>query len=210
MPLPIGRQDPESGHLHHCRYPQAVPAGAGPGRFGGDNPLLEKRLLRPHRGRSVPQWPIRQFGDGAKRPSLRLSQVSKRLRSWLLPGCRGPGQTIPPWSVGCKWGGSNVHGIGAMGPAEPRPQGQARPGFWHTWPGSCTRCASGCPCWLSLDLQGDWRLRQGSEATEARAHLPKQIRRWGGLRIAAVRLSSTREGARIRLRWFSCWKRSWR
>jgi len=104
LPLPIGRQDPEGGYLHHCRYPQGVPAGAGPGRFGGDNPLLEKRLLRPHRGRSVPQWPIRQSGDGAKRPSLRLSQVSKRLRSWLLPGCRGPGQTSPPWGVGCKWG----------------------------------------------------------------------------------------------------------
>jgi hypothetical protein len=98
LPLPIGRQDPEGGHLHHCRYPQGVPAGAGPGRFGGDNPLPEKRLLRPHRGRSVPQWPSRLSGDDVKRPSLRLSQVSKRLRSWLLPGGRGPGQTIPPWA----------------------------------------------------------------------------------------------------------------
>jgi hypothetical protein len=97
-----------------------------------------------------------------------------------------------------------------MGPAEPRPQGQARPRVLAYLARFVFQLRQWLPLLAIVKLQGDWRLRQAPAATEARAHLPRQKRPRDRLRIAAVRLSSTREGARIRLRWFSCWKRSWR
>ena len=70
------------------------------------------------------------------------------------------------------------------------------------------------PCWrlqrTEAHLAADRQLCKGPVAAEARAHLPRQERRWGGLRIAAVRLSSTREVDRHRLRGCSCWKRDYR
>jgi hypothetical protein len=57
---------------------------------------------------------------------------------------------------------------------------------------------------MEVHLAADRQLCKGPVAAEARAHLPRQERRWGGLRIAAVRLSSTREAARHRLRGCSC------
>ena len=50
------------------------------------------------------------------------------------------------------------------------------------------------PCWRlqrpEADLPADRQLCPRPGAAEARAHLPRQERRWGGLRIAGVRLSA--------------------
>jgi len=80
------------------------------------------------------------------------------------------------------------------------------------------------PCWRlqrpEAHLSADRQLCPRPGAAEARAHLPRQKRRWGGLRIAAVSLSAWGNPAAVPpprprrcpplpIRWPSCWPPFW-
>ena len=77
---------PRDGPTPLRRRIAAAAEGPGPSWCGGVAPPPDHRQVRPHRGRGVPHWPKRQPGDGEQRPSLRLPEVSERLRWLRLPG----------------------------------------------------------------------------------------------------------------------------
>lgn len=88
--------------------------------------------------------------------------------------------TAGPGGVGCAWGDRVAVGLA---PRHPAP-----------WPGCRSLCGDIGTCrWPQgpeADLPADRQLCPRPGAAETGAHLPRQERRWGGLRIAAVRRSA--------------------
>ena len=84
------------------------------------------------------------------------------------------------WGVGCAWEDRASVGLATRHPAP--------------WPGCHPLYGAIGPCWRLMGpeahLPADRKPCPRSGAAEARAHLPGQERRRGGLRVAAVRLTS--------------------
>jgi hypothetical protein len=109
---------------------------------------------------------------------------------WLSRRCR--------W-IQKSWRCCPIEGIGGCGPLTRMagPRGIERPWDWRRgtrrWPGCHPLCGAIGPCSRlqrpEAHLSADQEFYPRPGAAETGAQLPRQRRRWGGLRIAAVSLS---------------------
>jgi hypothetical protein len=127
-------------------------------------------------------------GDSEQWPGFRLSEVSGRLRWLRLLGGRGCSATAAHRGVGRASGDPGAVGLAQGHP--PACRFHCRPVPACRW----IRPARRGPCWRlqrpEAHMPADRQLYPRPRAAEAGSHLPRQRRRWGGLRIAAVSLSA--------------------
>jgi hypothetical protein len=97
-----------------------IAAGVGHGWFGGENPLRDERLLKPHRsrvfrnGRSVNLAMVQSGQALAYRKYLAACDGAP----FLNAEAHAKQSRLGVWAVS---GGSNAHRIGTMVPEEPYP-----------------------------------------------------------------------------------------